>query len=75
MDIVKELLREGLVLPELGEIRKSKEIGYKAESHNFIWQACQVCGKRRWVPLLKGKPLYIKCNDCSHPKAEASSHR
>lgn len=41
-------------MPEIGEIKKGKEIGYKNTSRTFIWHACEGCGKERWVPFEKG---------------------
>lgn len=52
--------------PQIGEIRKGREIGYKGLTHNLIWAACEVCGKERWVELRKGKALmHPRCNSCS----------
>lgn len=47
-------------MPEVGEIRKGKD------GHKFIWQACQDCGKKRWVPLSKGMPRNIRCKSCAN---------
>jgi len=53
-------------MPQIGEIRKAKEIGYKGR-YRFIWHACMGCGKERWVRILKGKSGYEKCHICAAP--------
>jgi len=35
-------------MPELGEIKKAKEIGRRG-THRYIWGACPICGKERWI--------------------------
>lgn len=53
---------------ELGEIKKGLEIGKtnKADKyHKFIWQACRICGKERWVAIRNGKPIRELCLGCS----------
>lgn len=52
-------------MPETGEIRKAKELGYTWRG-NYIWQACPGCGKQRWVALRRGKPTRLRCNSCAH---------
>lgn len=47
--------------PQLGEIRKGKDIGYSGYVFNrstFIYMACEECGRKRWVRLdtKTGKP-------------------
>ena len=49
-------------MPQIGEIRQGREIGYKNDGKN-IWQACELCGKERWVPLARGIPAYKICNE------------
>jgi len=51
-------------MPIIGEIRSSKELGYKS-GNKRIWHACVDCGKERWVQFLKGKPEYVRCRKCS----------
>jgi len=46
-------------MPEIGDIQVNKR------SISFIWDACQKCGKERWVMLLYGKPRSKKCHPCS----------
>ena len=50
-------------MPELGEVRKGKEIGFRGRV-KFIWSACRVCGKERWAVLEKGKPSHSRCKSC-----------
>ena len=56
-------------MPQLGEIRKGKEIngvkGTSVDRHKWIWSACELCGKERWVFLYKGKARSPKCKLCS----------
>ena len=52
-------------MPKLGDIVKGKEINHKPKYRNHIWIACSICGKERWVALIKGKPMYIRCNSCA----------
>lgn len=49
--------------PHIGEIKKAGEIGYKGVA-NYIWHACIDCGKKRWVKLEKGQPIYLRCQSC-----------
>ena len=48
-------------MPKIGEVRKSKELGYKRHD-KWIWHACENCGKERWVALAKGKPKSLRCH-------------
>ena len=53
---------------ELGQIKKGLEIGKtnKADRyHKFIWQACEGCGKKRWVAIRNGEPIRTFCLKCS----------
>jgi len=56
-------------VPEIGEIKGGKELGYK-DNHKRMWCACKDCGKQRWVLLLKGQPKIELCYLCaiSHSK-------
>jgi len=49
----------------LGTIKKAKEIG-KKNYNKFIWQACVVCGKERWVMIIRDKPRDTRCKGCGH---------
>jgi len=54
-------------MPQLGEIRKSKEIGFGGNPNGkFIWHACIDCGKERWVQYhvkenIARSPRCVKC--------------
>lgn len=50
--------------PELGEIRRGRELGYRHRSNNYVWHACVDCGKERWVQFVQGKPLKLQCIAC-----------
>lgn len=54
-------------MPEIGETRGAKEIGYKG-TNRFIWYACEDCGKERWQELRKKKPRKHLCLKCSGKK-------
>lgn len=47
-------------MPEIGEVRRARDIGYK-DSSKVIWQACILCGEEHWVFLKLGKPISSKC--------------
>lgn len=51
-------------MPEIGEIRRAEEIGYKSKGSKYIWAACEACGKERWVCFKKGKPEQKRCLSC-----------
>lgn len=51
-------------MPEIREVKKGKEIGYKSPSKSYIWHACIDCGKTRWVQVYKGQPSYTQCGSC-----------
>jgi len=50
-------------MPVLNETRSSKEIGYKSNCL-YIWVACDICGKERWVKYKNGKPIHSHCLEC-----------
>jgi len=58
-------------MPEIGEVKKAHEIGYKCPRIKYIWQACSDCGKQRWVRIVKNKPVSLICNACSAKKTGA----
>lgn len=51
---------------KLGEVRavKGKDIGRKS-LNSFVWSACVLCGRERWVEIRMGKPRRIKCSSCA----------
>lgn len=50
--------------PQIGEIRYGDEIG-KYGNHRYIFHACTICGKTRWVAYSKNAPVTTKCIVCS----------
>lgn len=52
-----------LFVTNLGEIRLGQDIGKEAHA-KYIWHACIICGKERWVRFLKGKPETARCFHC-----------
>jgi len=52
-------------VPQIGEIRRGRDIGKKPAAGNFIWAACSKCGVPRWVMLKKGEPESLICDGCS----------
>ena len=53
-------------MPKLGETAKAFNIDLKGNG-NFIWHACEGCGKERWVQLKMGKPIFALCGKCCQP--------
>jgi len=54
-------------MPEVGEIRRGREIGYIGSAkHEYIWLACLECGKQRWVNIRCGKPAFDICQKCKY---------
>ena len=51
-------------MPEIGEIRKAKELGYKTYGY-YIYQPCPRCRNNRWVRMNKGKERDKQCFACS----------
>ncbi len=51
-------------MPTLGEIKNGRELYKKGDRSRFIWVACEMCGKERWVTIKKGKPKHSKCSSC-----------
>jgi len=55
-------------MPEIGEIRGGRQIGYKGKNR-YTWRACIICGKEHWVQLRWAKyrnhqPVTLKCRSC-----------
>lgn len=51
-------------MPEIGEIRRAKELGFSGKG-KFIFSACSSCGKQRWVELAHGLPRSPRCRSCA----------
>jgi len=52
-------------MPELGEIKKGREIGKSGPYQAYIWHSCVDCGEERWVQYKKGKPVSERCFTCA----------
>lgn len=60
-------------MTEIGEIRRAYEIGKKSGHEGtgcYIWHACEICGKERWVQCScnKKKPRSVICKSCAAKK-------
>jgi len=55
-------------MPAKNEIVKGGEIGKKGGNATalYIWHACIDCGKERWVRLLNGEPVRLRCLKCAN---------
>jgi hypothetical protein len=51
-------------MPQLGEIQRGSEIG-KRQDCKFIWHACILCGKERWVRIDRTTTDQSRCIVCS----------
>ncbi|GAH50865.1 unnamed protein product, partial [marine sediment metagenome] len=61
----KKSIKEVKKTPELGEIKRGREIG-KNYNGRFIWFACRVCGNPRWVTFVNGKAKSERCLTCAN---------
>ena len=52
-------------MPEIGEIKKGKEIGKSTPNGKFLWSACINCGKERWVEKRAKRTIANYCQDCN----------
>ena len=59
-------------MPEVGEIKRGREIGKAGDSHKHMWVACETCGKERWVMLRNGELASKICIYCAGKKASKS---
>ena len=50
-------------MPIIGEIRKARQAG-KTGSSRYVWHACEVCGRERWVQIKNGQPRNKFCVRC-----------
>jgi len=53
-------------IPEVGEIRRGREIGRPSKSCRYIWHACEICGKARWVQFYNRQPCSKRCLYCAN---------
>lgn len=61
-------------MPQLGEVRRANQLGYKGNLL-WMWVACEDCGKERWTRLRWGKPIHGRCNACAQRLSHPSSLR
>lgn len=61
---------------DIGEIVTGRDIGQKASNnyHKYIWHACVICGKERWVALRKGQPGKKLCWLCAMANRRGAKH-
>jgi len=53
-------------MTKLGIVKQDIEIGYTTEhNNNYIWHACEICGKERWVLCVNGRPRNLRCSSCA----------
>ncbi len=57
-------------MPQIGEIRKGKEIG-KRPYETYVWSACIDCGKERWSKVRQGEIQYQRCVPCGQRTPES----
>ena len=62
--IIKPVNRPLPVKIELGMVFKGREIGRNNHHNDFIWHACEICGKERWVLFIKSQPVSQICRTC-----------
>ena len=62
-------IKRGVKMPKIGEIKRGREIGYRNGSE-YIWLACQECGKQRWVMIQRRHPQATICRSCSARRPE-----
>ena len=51
-------------MPDIGEIKKGKEIGRNSWS-NYVWHACPDCGRESWVAIPRGQLVSLRCKSCA----------
>ncbi|MAF43083.1 MAG: hypothetical protein CMI54_02790 [Parcubacteria group bacterium] len=51
-------------MPQLGELRKAREVGHKGTS-KYIWNACLDCRKERWIKATREQPTSQRCRSCA----------
>ena len=51
-------------MPQIGELKLAKEIGYKSIGY-VIWRQCIDCGNTRWVKARRKQPQSIRCQSCT----------
>ena len=65
-----------MIDPKVGEIRRFPcDPKRPNATRSFIWAACEVCGKTRWVRLIKGKPKNERCVSCARGRLQGQVGR
>lgn len=61
-------------MPQLGEIKRTEEIG-RPKGSKLIWMACKECGRERWIKYCKRKPEgeSERCMFCCNSGQRSSS--
>jgi len=47
-------------MPEIGEIKRACDVGKSGETL-LVWTTCELCGKERWTPRVRGHKLCVPC--------------
>ena len=61
-------------MPEIGEVKRGSELGYKSIYNKYIYQPCIDCGKGRWVVAWR-VGTDKRCNRCARLGANNSCWR
>lgn len=61
-------------MPEIGEIRRGRDIGYRDYGYKYIWAACIECGKERWVKLVHNTAERLRCHSCANKYNRLGRH-
>jgi len=65
-------MKSKIVGSKIGEVKLAHQIGYVGSSQ-FIWAACEQCGKERWVQCLRGKAVSRHCSSCCNSGSKSPS--
>lgn len=70
----KVIRQDNPINPTIGTLRRGRDVG-KSNLHNwFIWCACELCGKERWVMSIKGSPVTHICGNCQLQQRIEKAH-
>jgi len=62
-------------MPQIGELKYGKDIGYKSLAARYIWAACEDCSKERWTQYVGKKPDKAYCQSCAARKSHRKGGR
>uniref|UniRef100_A0A6M3JWE8 Putative homing endonuclease n=1 Tax=viral metagenome TaxID=1070528 RepID=A0A6M3JWE8_9ZZZZ len=51
-------------MPEIGDVKRGREIGKNDKSHLYIWVNCATCGKGKWIVRRQRFLDYLGCVSC-----------